>query len=533
MRIITFASYKGGVGRSLALANLAHYLAELGQRVVALDLDLESPGLHYKLGPELAAPAAAKLPGGPPRRPAPRADLRVGGAPARPLATSTARGRPDMPPDIPPDLCPDAPPSPAEAPPGALDLLEAFIAHRPLPLGDALTEIHPRGDGRGAVYLVSAGAEREGYWQRLALFPWRRLLSGAGAGELSEPSLDHRAAEALLAVRDELEVATGADTLLIDTGAGAGELSDLATSLLADDVVLLSANNHESRDGSVALVTALTAARQHEPGGPAPRIFPVLARLPALPPADERALTVELEALLSSAGGPAVQPVSLLHHSPALAMHEHLVLTVSAPGADPLADDYLQLFAKLAPASALEPMLRARSEAALRQAYDDPAAGARAVEALARLFPHPVTLRAALKHRRLTARLSAATLTEVARLAALTGDLGEPLLGDIVVRCAVAATGAPLPADLLELIERVWNAQGRGWELGVSLARALAEAGAAARARDVLCACASALRADEGQGAFELLRALTAIDRGGAAPTANGATGVAPRSAEL
>ena len=51
MRTITFYSYKGGTGRTLLLANLGRLAARLGQRVVALDFDLEAPGLHYKLLP--------------------------------------------------------------------------------------------------------------------------------------------------------------------------------------------------------------------------------------------------------------------------------------------------------------------------------------------------------------------------------------------------------------------------------------------------------------------------------------------------
>jgi MinD-like ATPase involved in chromosome partitioning or flagellar assembly len=42
---ITFYSYKGGVGRSLALANVAALLVERGRRVVLIDFDLEAPGL--------------------------------------------------------------------------------------------------------------------------------------------------------------------------------------------------------------------------------------------------------------------------------------------------------------------------------------------------------------------------------------------------------------------------------------------------------------------------------------------------------
>src|SRR5580700_353533 len=48
MKTLTFYSYKGGTGRSLSLANAAIYLATLGFKVVALDFDLEAPGLHYK-----------------------------------------------------------------------------------------------------------------------------------------------------------------------------------------------------------------------------------------------------------------------------------------------------------------------------------------------------------------------------------------------------------------------------------------------------------------------------------------------------
>lgn len=48
MKTITFYSYKGGVGRSLALVNIATRLAEFGKKVCVLDFDLEAPGLHLK-----------------------------------------------------------------------------------------------------------------------------------------------------------------------------------------------------------------------------------------------------------------------------------------------------------------------------------------------------------------------------------------------------------------------------------------------------------------------------------------------------
>ncbi|MEZ5401216.1 MAG: ParA family protein [Bryobacteraceae bacterium] len=45
MYVITFYSFKGGVGRSLALANVAVDLAQHGKRVLLVDFDLEAPGL--------------------------------------------------------------------------------------------------------------------------------------------------------------------------------------------------------------------------------------------------------------------------------------------------------------------------------------------------------------------------------------------------------------------------------------------------------------------------------------------------------
>ncbi|MBO1335093.1 FxSxx-COOH system tetratricopeptide repeat protein [Streptomyces sp. VRA16 Mangrove soil] len=52
-RIITFYSYKGGTGRTMALANTAWILAAGGKRVLTVDWDLEAPGLHRFFHPFL------------------------------------------------------------------------------------------------------------------------------------------------------------------------------------------------------------------------------------------------------------------------------------------------------------------------------------------------------------------------------------------------------------------------------------------------------------------------------------------------
>jgi MinD-like ATPase involved in chromosome partitioning or flagellar assembly len=43
--VVTFYSYKGGVGRTMALANVGALLAIWGYRVLCVDWDLEAPGL--------------------------------------------------------------------------------------------------------------------------------------------------------------------------------------------------------------------------------------------------------------------------------------------------------------------------------------------------------------------------------------------------------------------------------------------------------------------------------------------------------
>ena len=50
MRVVTFYSFKGGVGRTLALLNVAASLVARGNRVLLVDFDLEAPGLDRALG---------------------------------------------------------------------------------------------------------------------------------------------------------------------------------------------------------------------------------------------------------------------------------------------------------------------------------------------------------------------------------------------------------------------------------------------------------------------------------------------------
>lgn len=63
-RFVAFYSYKGGVGRTLALANCARVLAAGGKRVLLMDFDLEAPGLqHFQVFRPKQAGDNTRLPG--------------------------------------------------------------------------------------------------------------------------------------------------------------------------------------------------------------------------------------------------------------------------------------------------------------------------------------------------------------------------------------------------------------------------------------------------------------------------------------
>src|ERR1700722_14301892 len=61
-QIVTFYSFKGGTGRTMALANVAWILAANGKRVLVADWDLESPGLHRFFQPFME-PEVSRQPG--------------------------------------------------------------------------------------------------------------------------------------------------------------------------------------------------------------------------------------------------------------------------------------------------------------------------------------------------------------------------------------------------------------------------------------------------------------------------------------
>lgn len=200
MQTVAFYSYKGGVGRTLLVANTAQFLAMSGRRVVALDLDLEAPGLHQKLAdPDVLGRAAAG------------------------------------------------------ALPGAVDVLLAALATEPRhhDLRGTAVEIGLPTGVSGSLFLIPAGsAPSHAYWGALEQLH-DALRSGPRNGGLVEAVLELQAR-----IADEL----APDFLLIDSRTGITELGGLATSLLADRVVCLTTTAPESVEGTRVVAEALREA---------------------------------------------------------------------------------------------------------------------------------------------------------------------------------------------------------------------------------------------------------------------------------
>ena len=196
MRTVAFYSYKGGVGRTLLLANAARFLALAGKKVVALDLDLEAPGLHYKLG-SLDVLSRAR-------------DGRLRGA--------------------------------------VDELLDVLSNVGGRPVADFAVTVDLPQDCRGSLYLIPAGsAPSTQYWMTLAKL-----------GQITKiESIDGGIVDAVLDLQARIADDLAPDFLLVDARTGITELGGLATTIVADRVVCLTSTSPESIDGTLTVASAL------------------------------------------------------------------------------------------------------------------------------------------------------------------------------------------------------------------------------------------------------------------------------------
>jgi Mrp family chromosome partitioning ATPase len=244
--IYTFYSYQDGVGRSMALANVAECFALHGLRVLVVDWNLKAPGLEsFFFQPAEGHRVAGSEP-----------DI----SPVRDVVTIQSRvGLIDMLNDYRRSFAEMWPPADEMPEP------EAALDDRIPPLSHYLVSIHsedresPSGDG-GSLSLLPAGRRAEeyqpAYGEAVRDFDWDDFLAS------------YRGIDFFGSLRASL--LQTADVVLIDAPTAAGDLGGVCTRLLADIVVSFCAPALQALDCLAPMVERLRStesidARDHRP----------------------------------------------------------------------------------------------------------------------------------------------------------------------------------------------------------------------------------------------------------------------------
>ncbi|WP_432103649.1 FxSxx-COOH system tetratricopeptide repeat protein [Streptomyces sp. bgisy091] len=223
-RIVTFYSYKGGTGRTMALANTAWILAANGKRVLAVDWDLEAPGLHRFFHPFLDPATLGATTG--------VIDLITEFAWA---ATNPAQRADDWHRDY------------ARIQPHAVSLSP-----------EALGWEFPRG---GTLDFVSAGRQNREYSATVSTFDWDNFYDRLGGGHFFD------------ALRDDMKA--NYDYVLIDSRTGLSDIADICTVHLPDVLVDCFTLSDQSIDGAASVARQIAERYTGRPIS----IFPVPMRI--------------------------------------------------------------------------------------------------------------------------------------------------------------------------------------------------------------------------------------------------------------
>ncbi|GAA3863557.1 hypothetical protein GCM10023084_16020 [Streptomyces lacrimifluminis] len=222
-RIVTFYSYKGGTGRTMTLANAAWILAANGKRVLAVDWDLEAPGLHRFFQPFLDPDATGATTG--------VIDL---------LAEyAWAAADPALPEPRPDDWHREY----------ARIQRHAVSLDWPFP-------------GSGTLDLVQAGRQNRDYSATAGGFDWDNFYSQLGGGLFFD------------ALRDDMR--ENYDYVLIDSRTGLSDIADICTAHLPDVLVDCFTLSGQSIDGAAAVARYID---KHAPHRRRIRILPVPMRI--------------------------------------------------------------------------------------------------------------------------------------------------------------------------------------------------------------------------------------------------------------
>lgn len=238
-QIITFYSYKGGTGRSMALANVAWILASAGRRVLAIDWDFEAPGLHRYFHPFIEDPELQSTPG--------LIDFFVDFTTAarvdRNKAASTST-------------------SASGAVP--LDETEPWYEICTNILGYACP-VDWAFPNDGALDLMPAGRQDAAYPHRVTSFNWQEFYDVLGGGVFLEAFKRH--------LRDDY------DYVLIDSRTGISDTAGICTVQMPDSLVVCFTLNRQSIVGAAAVALSVENQRRMPSGEPGIPIWPVPTRI--------------------------------------------------------------------------------------------------------------------------------------------------------------------------------------------------------------------------------------------------------------
>lgn len=243
--VVTFYAYKGGTGRSMAVANLAYCLAERhALDVLVVDFDLEAPGLHAFFGIENATLARAHG----------LLDY---------LASECARL--------------SKPPASGTAPQAGGSEGERGLEN------DGVGEPFPqvltvgRSPKRGSIHFVSAGQQTEEYAANLANIRWEDLWPEDGPelqpeekGTGSPEPLEDALGPVLYPLRRHWT--ERADVVLIDGRTGMSEYSAITCALLPDMLFALTIMNRQSMEGLEKVLSWASSHRAESGLEPLPAV---------------------------------------------------------------------------------------------------------------------------------------------------------------------------------------------------------------------------------------------------------------------
>ncbi|MGP4046275.1 FxSxx-COOH system tetratricopeptide repeat protein [Streptomyces sp. 2A115] len=232
-KIVTFYSYKGGTGRTMALVNVGWILASKGLRVLLVDWDLEAPGMHRYLRPLLVVDSELRS-----------TDGLINMVQAY-VGRVMGSGRPEQPPGEP------------GAAPAVMGEEELRACADLGPYTTGLRLSLPPG---GRLDFLPAGRQSAAYSAAVTSFNWHAFYERLGGGSFLQV-LRRRMVEAY-------------DYVLIDSRTGVSDISGICTILLPDIVVDGFVLNHQSIEGGIAAANSVAAS------APRPiRVLPVPMRV--------------------------------------------------------------------------------------------------------------------------------------------------------------------------------------------------------------------------------------------------------------